>query len=138
VYRFPPSIKVMTQLPHLARTGLRLALGTAFLSAVASRLGLWGHYGSDWASFLKLAAQVNWYLPASLIPTIALASTALELTFGCLLVFGWRVRWVAFASAGLLLLFALAMASGDPKSPFDYSVFTAAFGALTLATTERG
>jgi hypothetical protein len=26
------------------------------------------------------------------------------------------------------------MFSGEPKSPFDYSVFTAAFGALTLAT----
>jgi len=128
----------MTQLAGIARTGLRLALGTAFLSAVASRLGLWGHYGSDWASFLKYAAQVNWYLPASLIPTIAVISTVLELTFGFLLVLRWRVRWAAFGSAGLLLLFALAMASGDPKSPFDYSVFTAAFGALTLATTERG
>ncbi|MEO8663423.1 MAG: MauE/DoxX family redox-associated membrane protein [Bryobacteraceae bacterium] len=127
----------MTPLARIARTGLRLALGTAFLSAVASRLGLWGHYGSDWASFLKYAAQVNWYLPSALIPTIAIVSTALELTFGCLLVIGWRVHWVAFGSAALLLTFALAMASGDPKSPFDYSVFTAAFGALTLATTER-
>ena len=123
---------------RVALAGLRLALGTAFLSAVASRFGLWGRLGGDWAGFLKYAAQVNWFLPAFLIPTVAVVSTALELTFGCLLLVGWRVRWTAFGSAGLLTLFALAMASGDPKSPFDYSVFTAAFGALTLASSQTG
>jgi uncharacterized membrane protein YphA (DoxX/SURF4 family) len=91
--------------------------------------------GGNWENFLKYTAQVNWYLPPILIPAVGIASTVLELTFGCLLVAGWRVRWVAFGSAVLLMMFALAMASGDPKSPFDYSVFTAAFGALTLATT---
>jgi hypothetical protein len=46
---------------------------------------------------------------------------------------GFQIRNAALGSAGLLTLFALAMFSGDPKSPFDYSVFTAAFGAFTLA-----
>jgi uncharacterized membrane protein YphA (DoxX/SURF4 family) len=122
-----------TQLARVARTGLRWALGLSFLSAVASRLGLWGHWGGNWNGFLKYAGEVNWYLPASLIPPVAIVSTAFEATFGCLLIIGWQIRWAAFGSAGLLTLFALAMASGDPKSPFDYSVFTAAFGALTLA-----
>jgi uncharacterized membrane protein YphA (DoxX/SURF4 family) len=115
-----------------------LALGTTFLSAVASRFGLWGRFGSDWAHFLKYAGEVNWYLPASMIPAVAMASTALEIAFGFLLVLGWKVRPAALGSAGLLAIFALAMASGDPKSPFDYSVFSAAFGALTLAATEPG
>jgi len=126
------------RLARIALLGLRWALGTAFLSAVASRFGLWGSLGGNWQNFLKYAAQVNWYLPPRLIPVAGVASTALELAFGCLLIVGWQVRWAAFGSAGLLAIFALAMASGDPKSPFDYSVFTAAFGALTLATTYGG
>lgn len=125
------------RLVRIALVGLRWALGTAFLSAVASRFGWWGHYGSDWGHFLKYAGEVNWYLPSRMIPAVAMASTALETAFGCLLVIGWKIRPAAFGSAGLLAIFALAMASGDPKSPFDYSVFTAAFGALALATTER-
>jgi uncharacterized membrane protein YphA (DoxX/SURF4 family) len=68
-----------------------------------------------------------------LVPATAIAATTLEIAFGCLLVAGWQVRRAALGSFGLLTVFALAMASGDPKSPFDYSVFTAAFGALLLA-----
>jgi putative oxidoreductase len=123
------------KLARIALIGLRWSLGTAFLSAVASRLGLLGSAGGDWQSFLKYAAQVNWYLPPKLVPVVAIATTVLESTFGCLLIVGWQVRYAAFGSAGLLAMFALAMASGEPRSPFDYSVFTAAFGALTLATT---
>lgn len=121
----------------IALAGLRIALGTAFLSAVASRLGLWGKEGGDWARFVKYAAEVNWYLPAAMIPSVAVLSTVIETSFGVLLLFGWRVRWVAMGSAGLLMLFALAMFSGDPKSPFDYSVFTAAFGAMSLAVQAK-
>jgi putative oxidoreductase len=119
---------------RIAVVGLRLALATAFLSSVAGRLGLWGHYGSGWARFVKYTGSVNWYLPAELIPTVAIIATFLETTFGLMLLTGWQVRRAALGSAGLLMLFALAMFSGDPKSPFDYSVFTASFGALTLAT----
>jgi uncharacterized membrane protein YphA (DoxX/SURF4 family) len=121
------------KLSIVALTGLRIALGTAFLSAVASRLGLWGKYGGDWGRFVKYAGEVNWYLPAALVPAVAVLATLFETTFGVLLVSGWQVRRAAAGSAVLLTLFALAMFSGDPKSPFDYSVFTAAFGALTLA-----
>ena len=123
------------KLGRIALIGLRWSLGTAFLSAVASRLGLLGSAGGDWQSFLKYAAQVNWYLPPGLVPVVAIAATVLESTFGCLLIVGWQVRRAAFGSAGLLMMFALAMASGEPRSPFDYSVFTASFGAFTLATT---
>lgn len=124
-------------LAHFARLGLRFALGTAFLSAVAGRFGLWhllGHPGGGWAAFLVYAGEVNWYLPKGMIPFIAVAATICEMTFGLCLIIGFKLRWAAFGSSILLMLFALAMASGDPKSPFDYSVFTASFGALTLAT----
>jgi uncharacterized membrane protein YphA (DoxX/SURF4 family) len=80
---------------------------------------------------------VNWYLPARLIPAVAVMATTFELTFGLALVAGWRVRWAAYGSAALLMMFALAMASGDAKSPFDYSVFTASMGALLLGSTDQ-
>jgi putative oxidoreductase len=126
------------RLAHFARIGLRLALGTAFLSPVASRFGLWGSLGGDWPKFVEYAGQVNWYLPPNLVPGVAVASTILESVFGVLLLTGWQTRRAAYGSAALLLIFALAMATGDPKSPFDYSVFTASFGSLLLASTHKG
>ena len=120
-------------LQTVARTGLRLALATAFLSSVFGRLGLWGHYSSGWASFVKYSASVNWYLPAPLVEPVTILATILETMFGLALLIGFRVRLAAFGSAALLMLFALAMFSGNPKSPFDYSVFTASFAALFLA-----
>jgi uncharacterized membrane protein YphA (DoxX/SURF4 family) len=121
------------RLRMFATTGLRLALGITFLVEVASRFGLLGRFGSNWTRFLKYAGEVNWYLPAPLIPAIGVLATFFETAFGLALVAGWQARKAALGSAGLLMLFALAMFSGDPRSPFDYSVFSASFGALTLA-----
>jgi hypothetical protein len=45
------------KLQSFALTGLRLALATAFLSAVAGRLGLWGKYGSGWVKFVAYAGS---------------------------------------------------------------------------------
>ena len=123
-------------LKTIARTGLRLALATAFLSSVLGRFGLWGPYSSGWASFVKYSASVNWYLPAALVEPITIVATIFESAFGLALLIGFRVRWAAFGSAALLMLFALAMFSGNPKSPFDYSVFTASFAALFLAVNS--
>jgi len=121
------------KLQAFALTGLRLALATAFLSSVAGRFGLWGKYGSGWVKFVAYAGSVNWYLPVSMVRPVAITATIFETAFGLALLVGFQTRNAALGSAGLLTLFALAMFSGDPKSPFDYSVFTAAFGALTLA-----
>jgi hypothetical protein len=38
---------------RIAKTGLRVALATSFLPAVAGRVGLWDKYGGDWEKFLK-------------------------------------------------------------------------------------
>lgn len=122
----------------------RLALGTAFLSGIASRFGWWGRgvgYG-DFAHFLAYTAQVNRFMPAWTIPFLGWAATAAELALGLLLVAGWWRRPVALASAALLALFGLAMAiSFGPKEPLDYSVFSASAAALLLAahtTPARG
>jgi putative oxidoreductase len=120
----------------------RIALGAAFLSAVADRFGLWGKYGGwrNFANFEKYTAQVNSFMPAPMIPFLAWAATVAELALGIALIFGIWTRWVARGSAVLLFLFGAAMAiSFGIKSPLDYSVFSASAGAflLSLYPTER-
>lgn len=117
-------------------TYARIALGAAFLSAVADRFGLWGKYGGwgNFATFEKYTAQVNSFMPASTIPFLAWAATVAELSFGIALILGIWTRWVARGAAVLLFLFGTAMAiSFGIKSPLDYSVFSASAGALLLS-----
>ena len=72
-------------------------------------------------------------MPAFTIPLLAWASTVAELVLGLALLFGIARRWVAWGSALLLALFGVAMAiSFGPKSPLDYSVFSASAAALLL------
>lgn len=114
---------------------LRLSLAAGFLSAVASRLGLWGSHSSGWNNFLSYAAEVNAFAPKNLIPVIAVASTILETLFGLQLLLGFKTRLAAYGAAALTFLFALAMAwSFGIKEPLDYSVFAFSAGALLLAT----
>jgi uncharacterized membrane protein YphA (DoxX/SURF4 family) len=123
----------------LERAGIlyaRIALGAAFLSAVADRFGLWGKYGGwgNFASFTKYTAEVNSFLPAFVIPFLAWAATAAETSLGIGLIIGLWPRWVALGAALLLAMFGTAMAiSFGMKSPLDYSVFSASAGALLLA-----
>src|SRR5690349_2225595 len=114
----------------------RLALGTAFLSAVAARFGLWGRYSETrgFADFVHYTGEVLSFLPARTIPFFAVAATIAELTFGCLLIAGVQLRRVAIASALLLATFAVCMTiSFGIKSAFDYSVFSASACAALLA-----
>lgn len=115
---------------------LRIALGSAFLSAVADRFGLWGKYGGwgNFANFTHYTAQVNSFMPAFTIPFLAWAATVCESAFGILLILGLWPRWVALGAAILLAMFGTAMAiSFGIKTPLDYSVFSASAGALLLA-----
>lgn len=118
----------------------RVALGAAFLSAVAGRFGLWnGHFNwNNFTRFIQRTAELNPFVPAAAMPIVAWAATIVETTFGVALIAGVRVRWAAFGSAVLLAWFAVAMAlTAGPKSPLDYSVFSASAGALLLAIRER-
>ncbi len=114
---------------------LRIALSTGFLSAVASRLSLWGKYSSGWSNFVSYTAQVNSFAPKNLAQTIAIISTLLEMMLGVMLLIGYKTNYAAVAAAILTLLFALAMAiSSGIKEPLDYSVFAFSAGAFLLAT----
>lgn len=114
----------------------RIALGTAFLSAVASRFGLWqGKPGlTHFAGFLQYTAEVNSFQPAAIIPFLAWSATVLETLLGLLLIAGLWPRWVSLGAAILLAMFGTAMAiSFGIKSPMDYSVFSASGAAMLLA-----
>lgn len=113
----------------------RLAVGAAFLSAVASRFGLWDRTLDlkHFANFMQYAAEVNSFLPKAWIPFVAWAATVAETSCGILLILGVWPRLVSLASAVLLAMFATAMAiSFGIKSPMDYSVFSASAAALLL------
>jgi putative oxidoreductase len=115
---------------------VRIALGTAFLSGIADRFGLyWGRnvgYG-DFAGFVRYTAKVNSFMPASTVPFLAWAATAGELFFGVALILGLWPKWVGLGSALLLALFGIAMAiSFGIKSPMDYSVFSASAAAVLV------
>ena len=115
---------------------LRLSLGTAYLSSVASRFELWpkGMGGSSWASFLEYTAELNPWASGSLIPVLGWSATAAELILGVLLIVGFRQRLTGVLSGILLLIFAISMINGSGvKSPFDYSVFTAATASFLFA-----
>jgi putative oxidoreductase len=123
-------------LERWGRLYARIALGAAFLSAVAGRFGLWDRKidMSYFAGFIKYTGEVNSFLPVAVIPTIAWTATVAETTLGILLIAGLFRRWAFPASAVLLALFGTAMAiSFGLKSPLDYSVFSASGAATLLA-----
>lgn len=125
----------MTSYQDIATLLLRLSLGSGFLSAVASRLGLWGSHSSGWNNFLQYTAQVNSFASPRLIPAIAVISTVLEISLGLLLLLGYQTQLSALAAMVLSLLFAAAMTwSFGLKEPLDYSVFVFSAGAFLLAT----
>jgi putative oxidoreductase len=122
-------------LERLAILYARIALGAAFLSAVADRFGLWGKYGGwgNFANFETYTAQVISFMPAFVVPFIAWAATVAELFLGAGLILGLWPRQVALGAAALLFLFGTAMAiSFGIKSPLDYSVISASAGAVLL------
>jgi uncharacterized membrane protein YphA (DoxX/SURF4 family) len=128
---------------EIARLFARLALGASFLSAVADRFGLWGPYGAknvawgDFAHFVEYTRSVTALLPSSLTQSLAWASTICETLFGVLLIVGFKIRVTSVLSGFLLLSFAIGMVTGlGLKTPFDYSVFSAAGAAFLLAFWE--
>jgi uncharacterized membrane protein YphA (DoxX/SURF4 family) len=128
-----------TGLAEFSSVFLRLALGISFLSAVADRFGLWGVYGQpnvswgDYARFVDYTAKLNWFFPVAMVPALAIIATAAETLFGLLLVLGWKTRITALLSGVLLTTFALTMTMAlGVKAPLNFSVFSAAGGALLL------
>ncbi|UKB80757.1 DoxX family protein [Chryseobacterium sp. MEBOG07] len=114
---------------------LRIALAFGFLSAVASRLNLWGAKSSGWKKFIDYTAETNSFLPHSWAPAVAVLSTIAELSIGILLLVGYQIQKTAWCASVLTLLFAVAMSiSFGIKEPLDYSVFVFSAAAFLLST----
>jgi uncharacterized membrane protein YphA (DoxX/SURF4 family) len=114
----------------------RLAVGSAFLSAVAARFGLWqGAWDlKRFQDFLQYAREVLAFMPKASVPFFAWSATLCEASLGILLLWGLWLRWVSLASALLLAIFGTSMAvSQGLKSPLDYSVYSASSAAVLLA-----
>jgi uncharacterized membrane protein YphA (DoxX/SURF4 family) len=125
---------------QIVRLFARFALGASFLSAVADRFGLWGPYGAknvswgNFARFVEYTGAVTSLFPSSLTVSFAWAATVAETLVGILLITGFQTRIASVLGGLLLLSFAIGMATGlGIKTPFDYSVFSAAATAFLLA-----
>jgi hypothetical protein len=124
---------------RIARVVLRVALASAFLAAVADRLGFLGPYGSrnvswgDWKHFEDYVAILNWFVPKALIPALSTLETVIEAGLGFGLLAGIYPRIVAWSSTVLLSSFALTMTIAlGLLAPLGYGVFTAIGAALLL------
>lgn len=127
----------------IGQVWLRLAVSSAFLSAVADRFGFWGKPGSphatwgDWEQFLAYSNQVNSFAPSFLLEFLAVSATVLEVVLALLLLVGYQTRWSAYVSSVLLTLFAVAMTSSfGIKSTFTYSVWIGAASCLLLGSIK--
>jgi hypothetical protein len=90
----------------------------------------WG----DWRQFLIYADRLNWYMPAAVQPVAAVLATVGEVIFAIALITGFRLREAAIGSGVLLTTFGISMVLAlGIKAPLDYSVFTAAAAAFSLA-----
>ena len=115
-------------------------LAAGFLSSIADRFGLWGPPGApgvnwgDFEHFTAYAGQVNSYLPSSLAPAAAWASTVAEAVLGLTLLVGLFTRPSAVLSGLLLFAFASALTvSFGVQKAISFSVFAASAGAFLLA-----
>ena len=81
-----------------------------------------------------IAAMKSTEYEAAVQPAAAVLATAGEVIFAIALITGFRLREAAIGSGVLLTIFGISMAPTlGMKAPLDYSVFTAATAAFSLA-----
>lgn len=97
---------------------LRLALGVTFLTAVADRFGLCGQFGTpnvawgEFGRFTQYTGQLNPWAPAALVPGLAWAATAAEMSMGT----GIKSALNASVFSAAAAAFALAVLGPGPWS----------------------
>jgi uncharacterized membrane protein YphA (DoxX/SURF4 family) len=89
----------------------------------------------NWRAFLDYTQVLLPFLPRSLSDGLGWIASIAEGLLGVMLIFGYRTKEVALASAILTLIFALCMSYVlGFKSAFNYSVFAVSVGSLLLST----
>ena len=122
---------------------VRLAVSTAFLSAVADRLGFWGAPGAshvswgNWTNFVAYSNMLNFFVPESFGNILAIGATLLEVILAMLLLVGYKLRFSALVAGMLLIIFATVMTlSLGIKSTFAYSVWVGASACFLLRNAD--
>lgn len=124
---------------------LRFALGVGFLLPVLDRIGILGEPGSanvswgNWSNFAIYANSLMPYFSPKTASFFGLIATIAEALIGMLLIVGYKIKFVAYGSFILTLIFALSMLFFvGYRVPFNYSVFVASFSSLLLACVQTG
>lgn len=135
----------MKKMPSTAQLLLRFALGVGFILPVLDRIGFLGAPGSanvSWGNWVNFVAYTNTlmpYFPQKIASFFGLVASVGEAVFGILLIIGYKIKFAAYGSFALTLVFALSMLFFiGYRSPFDYSVFVVSFASLLLATLQSG
>lgn len=128
----------------IAQILLRYAIGIGFLLPVLDRVGFFGPAGQNnvawgnWTNFIDYTHLLMPYLSLKSTAFFGFVATALEVLFGVLLLVGYKIKYVAFGSFGLTLIFALSMLFFlHFRAPFNYSVFVVSFSSLLLAANTH-
>lgn len=125
----------------LTKIFLRLTIGIGFLSAVADRFGMWPSEKAAWGNFdvfLEYTKTLNPWAPDSLVYSLGMGVTVVEIVFGISLIIGFKTEFMAKFSGILLVIFALSMTfTGSIKAPLDYGVFGISAAAFALSTMRE-
>lgn len=120
---------------------LRCAIGIGFLLPVLDRTGFFGAPGEpnvawgDWPNFVAYTHTLMPYVSESAAAFFGFVATLGEVLCGILLLVGYKIKYAAFASFGLTLVFALSMLFFlHYRAPFTFSVFVVSFSSLMLTT----
>src|SRR5690606_20504908 len=134
----------MNNFHPIAQILLRYAIGIGFLLPVLDRVGFFGPAGQNnvawgnWTNFIDYTHLLMPYLSLKSTAFFGFVATALEVLFGVLLLVGYKIKYVAFGSFGLTLIFALSMLFFlHFRAPFNYSVFVVSFSSLLLAANTH-
>lgn len=110
--------------------------------AVLDRFGVVGPPGApaaSWGSWDRFVDDTAVLVPVSgLVGAAAVLATVAEATLAVLLLSGWQRRWVAKATAGLLLAYLVAMLASPARTEIlQYGVPILIGGALLLSATPK-
>jgi uncharacterized membrane protein YphA (DoxX/SURF4 family) len=106
----------------------RVTIASAFV------LALWNRFG-NFSRFIRYAALVLSFVPAAVVPFLAVIATVCEVGLCVAMFFGLKTRWASAGSGILLFMFASSMVISG-ISQFEWAVYVLAAGAFVLATAD--
>ena len=106
----------------------RVTIASAFL------LALWSRF-ANFSGFIRYAGSVLSFMPAAVVPFLAVIATVCEVCLCGAMLFGFKTRWASAGSAILLFMFATSMVLSG-LSQFTWAVYVLAAGAFMLATVN--